>query len=291
MIRYNPRNWFTLIFEFHRAKAMRYILPNALMLGAYSAGVAYFFLDWVKPDFHPKMTIHSLIGIVLGLVLVFRTNTAYDRWWEGRKLWGALINHSRSLALKVSALLPDGDTEARKFFAASIANFAASTRDHLRESPNPEGLDLSIYPEGHPYLSVKHIPNQVIRDLQERLVDMNKTGKISNEQYLVLTRETDGMIDCLGGCERILRTPIPYSYSMYIKRFIFLYLITLPIGLIDEFKYYSIAAVMLLTYILVGIELLAEEVEEPFGTDANDLDTDGMSATIHVNAMEILRVG
>lgn len=290
MIRYNPHNWFTLIFEFHRDKAMRYILPNALLLGGFSAILSFTFLDWLKPDFHPKMTLHSLIGIVLGLVLVFRTNTAYDRWWEGRKLWGALINHSRSLALKLSAMLPEASLEERRFFALSIANFAAATRDHLREAPNPEGLELGIYPENHPYLSVKHVPNQVVRDLQEKLVNMTQAGKITHEQYLALTRDMDGMIDCLGGCERILRTPIPYSYSMYIKRFIFLYLVTLPIGLVDEFQYYSIPAVMLLTYILVGIELLAEEVEEPFGTDANDLDTDGMSSTIKVNAMEILRV-
>lgn len=291
MIRYNPRNWFTLIFEFHRAKSMRYILPNAILLGAYAAGICYVYLDWINPEFHPKMTLHSLIGIVLGLVLVFRTNTAYDRWWEGRKLWGSLVNHSRNLALKINPILDENDQESRKFFASAIGNFAAAMRDHLRENASPEKLDLAHSPDPESFHTVKHLPNQVVRTIQERLNLMFRNGIISGEQLISLNRETDGMIDSLGGCERILRTPIPYSYSMYIKRFIFIYLITLPFGLVDEFQYYAIPAVMLLTYILVGIELLAEEVEEPFGTDANDLDTDGMTQTITGNVKEILRVG
>jgi ion channel-forming bestrophin family protein len=109
MIEYNPKNWFTLIFQKHKSDVMRLLLPNVLLMGLYSGGLTYIFLNHWQLEIPREAGFHALLGVVLGLVLVFRTNTAYDRWWEGRKLWGSLVNHSRSLALKLSAMLPKDD--------------------------------------------------------------------------------------------------------------------------------------------------------------------------------------
>ncbi|MCB9236100.1 MAG: hypothetical protein H6581_30915 [Bacteroidia bacterium] len=287
MINYNPKNWFTLVFQVHRSESMRYLLPNLLLLGGYTAGFCYIFLEVFHLHFLMKMGLHSLVGIVLGLVLVFRTNTAYDRWWEGRKVWGALVNHSRSMAIKLHNILSPEDGERRKYFASEIANFSFALKDHLRSSLDVEDLDLTAYPNEKFLGDAEHVPNKIANNLQGAFQGMLRKKEISGEEFLSLNRDHDGFIDALGKCERILKTPIPYSYSMYIKKFIFLYLVTLPFGLVEELEYWTIPAVAFIAYVLLGIELLAEEIEDPFGTDANDLDTDGIAKTIRRNVREI----
>lgn len=295
MINYNPKNWFTLIFMFHKSTMMKHIVPNMLGVGLYTTGIIYLMLEVIKVDFdHSEyilnMQIHKLIGIVLGLVLVFRTNTAYSRWWEGRMLWGALVNHSRMLAIKTHGVLKADEMKERKFFAVGISNFARSMVTHLRKGTDRNELDHSVYKDPEALHKVKHVPNEVISQMEKEYVDLMNAGEINGEEYLVVNREMDGMIDALGGCERIRKTPIPFSYSMYIKKFIFVYVMTLPFGLLKEFHWWAIPAVMFIFYILVGIELIGEEIEDPFGTDVNDLDTDGLADTITDNVHEILRV-
>lgn len=126
MIDYNPKAWFTFIFRFHKGDTVRKLFPMFIALSAYSALVAFLELELLKlspnSDLKQITLIHSLLGFVISLLLVFRTNTAYDRWWEGRKLWGALVNNSRNLALKLNAMLPASNTASREFFRIMIPN-------------------------------------------------------------------------------------------------------------------------------------------------------------------------
>ncbi|HHG84003.1 MAG TPA: hypothetical protein ENJ82_04575 [Bacteroidetes bacterium] len=288
MVDYNPKNWLTLIFTLHKSSLMRYLLPNLIGLGIYTAILAYVFSEHLELIIPGGVSIHGYVGIVLGLVLVFRTNTAYDRWWEGRKLLGALTNHSRNMAIKVNAILANDDLENRKFFLKTIPNFYLAVKEHLRNGVDSDELDL----EGMPYLkaikAAKHVPNMLTNEIQTRFNVLLRSGMITGDQFRVLNREAEGMVDVLGGCERIRTTPIPYSYSVYIKKVIFLYLLTLPFSLINVLGYWTIGMVMFECYVLAGLELMGEEIEDPFGYDFNDLDTDGMAKNIRKNVREII---
>jgi ion channel-forming bestrophin family protein len=288
MIRYNPKNWFTIIFQFHKSHLMKQMLPNLIGIGLITALMVWLLRDFWHLNFDDKPNIHGYVGIVLGLLLVFRTNTAYDRWWEGRRLFGALTNSSRNLAIKLNATLLAEDREARMFFARCIPNFYLALKEHLREGVKVEELDLENQPYSETIHKVAHVPNLIVGSLQERLVGLLNSGKINGEQYRILNDDAVTMIDVLGGCERIQRTPIPFSYSIFIKQVILIYLLSLPLSIIGALGYGAIPMTMFTTYVLAGIELLAEEIEDPFGHDYNDLDTDGMSANVRKNVREIL---
>ncbi len=289
MVRYDPKTWIGLLLHSYNKHIMRQLFPNMLLIGMYTFLVTYFVLDFLGVHFKSITAFHSLLGIILGLFLVFRTNSAYDRWWEGRKLWGALVNNSRNLALKVKAIIPESDAESRDFFRIMIPNYVFSMKEHLRDEYMPEELDFEAGLAQASLERVDHKPNYIAGLMFDKTNKLYKNKEISGEQLFILDKELKAFSDIIGGCERIKNTPIPYSYSMYIKKFIFAYIITLPLGFVHDYEYWTIPLVMLLFYFLVGIELIAEEIEDPFGTDQNDLPTDDLSSKIKKNVNEILQ--
>jgi ion channel-forming bestrophin family protein len=291
MIPYNPKNWLTLIFNFHSSQLMRNMLPNMIGIGALSGFMVWFFTDIVPLNMPQGLNIHTFVGIVLGLVLVFRTNTAYDRWWEGRRQFGALTNSSRNLALKLNAMLPLDDRESRQFFGRSIANYYYALKEHLREGVKQDELHLDAMPYADEIKRARHIPSLILAHLQDRINQLRKANIIQGDQYRILIDDLTVMIDVAGACERIQRTPIPISYSIFIKQVIIVYLLSMPFSTISSLGYYTIPMVVFTTYVLAGIELLAEEIEDPFGLDPNDLDTDGMAANVRALVQEILNDG
>ncbi len=232
--------------------------------------------------------MHSLLGVVLGLFLVFRTNSSYDRWWEGRKLWGSFVNNTRNFAHKLSAFLEKGDTENRRWFALMVPNLVIALKEHLRGGVKINELEVA----GDDFLqtlgNVKHIPNKLSSMMYDRVNQLYKKNSFSGDQLLLLDRELKEFSDIVGACERIKNTPIPYSYSMYIKQFIFIYVITLPVSFVTTTGYLTVPIVILVTFVLLSVELIAEEIEDPFGRDINDLPTDELAEKITDNVREIL---
>lgn len=257
----------------------------------YAAAICFLFLAVLQvsdEDFHSTTAMHSLLGIVLGLFLVFRTNTAYDRWWEGRKLWGTLVNNTRNLALKLHGFLPAAAAHDRRWFALMIPNLVAAIRDHLRDKREPEVLEEADAATTTALAGFQHLPNGVMAQLYLKANALYKNQQLSGDQLLLIDRELKEFSDVCGACERIKNTPIPYSYSMYIKKFIFIYLLTLPFGFVTEMHYWTIPIVFLISFVLLSVELIAEEIEEPFGEDGNDLPTDELTLKIRENVREIL---
>jgi len=237
--------------------------------------------------FSNTIQIHSLLGFVIGLLLVFRTNTAYERWWEGRKHWGALVNNSRNFALKINAMLPRSDAETRALYKTLIPNYVYAMKEHLREGVNLNELEDNQFQSNKELEKFEHIPNQIAQAMYLRLHQVYKEGKISGDQLITIDRELNAFTDIIGACERIKKTPIPFSYNLFLKKFIFAYTLTLPFGLAYDLQYWTIPICTFILYIFGSLELLAEEIEDPFGTDANDLNTDGISETIRDNVREI----
>jgi putative membrane protein len=294
MINYNTKDWFTFIFRFHKADTFRKLLPLILVVSLYSALIAWIEMDYLhlsdKSFLKNIPVMHGLLGFAISMLLVFRTNTAYDRWWEGRKLWGALVNNSRNLAIKLSVMLPETEKEQRTFFRKTIPAYAYALLNHLKA----EHTRIELFEEdaNHPVLkqidTQKHVPNQVALLMFRHIQDLYAQGKITGDQLIVLNGELQSFTDICGACERIKNTPIPFSYSVFIKKFIFFYVMTLPIGYVFSLGYYVVPVVALIFYVLASLELIAEEIEDPFGGDANDVPTDKIALNIHKHVAEIL---
>ena len=136
MVTYNPKDWFSLIIKFHKSDTFRVLLPVLISVGVYAAIVVILEVHYFHIETKNPTVMHSILGFVLSMLLVFRTNTAYERWWEGRKVWGSFVNNSRNLALKVSALLKNEND--RSDIKHLITNYVFSTKNHLRDVYNAE---------------------------------------------------------------------------------------------------------------------------------------------------------
>jgi putative membrane protein len=267
------------------------MLPALIFMGVFTLLVCIIMLEvfgFNSSHFQSTTALHSLLGIVLGLFLVFRTNSAYDRWWEGRRMWGSMVNSTRNLALKLNAYLDESDKEDRLWFSKMIPNFVFASKEHLRNGVQLSELEVAEEGMIERLKEVKHKPNVISGMLYSRVNHLYKTKKLTGDQFYVLDKELKDFIDIIGACERIKNTPIPYSYSMFIKKFIFIYLITLPFGFVTTFEYITVPTVLLVTFVLISVELIAEEIEDPFGRDINDLPTDDLASKIKANIKEIL---
>lgn len=294
MITYDTKEWFS-VFSLHKGDTIRKLFPLIIFLCGYTTLIAFVELEWLhlseKSFMRNIPLMHSLLGFAISMLLVFRTNTAYDRWWEGRKQWGALVNTSRNMAIKFKVLLQDGEQQDRDFFAAIIPRFAVSLMQHLRSKAVKFELDEKPHPEIPDFDSDRHIPAQVAGLIFSKANQLYKNGVISGEQLLVLNNDMTALMDICGSCERIRNTPIPYSYSAFIKKFIFVYVLTLPLGYVFSFGFMAVPVVAFIFYVLSSLEVIAEEVEEPFGTDINDLPMERLCRTIDQSVKGILLSG
>ncbi len=287
MIKYNPKNWFKLIFALHKSDTIRILWKELIYIGVFTSIITFLIITYggeIIESLEKLITLYSLIGFVISLLLVFRTNTAYDRWWEGRKKWGALVNDTRNLAIKIetSVNLP----ESRDVLRRMIANFPFAMKEHLREQRKLELLELTD--EERLLLTERqHIPIAIAQKITEETKSLRARGSLSEEDYLTIDKNINALLDSLGACERIKNTPIPFSYSLFIKKFIFIYVTTIPLAFITVFGYYSVLIALFVFYVLVSMEVLAEEIEDPFGMDDNDLPTDELSDKIRANVNEI----
>lgn len=294
MISYNPKEWFTFIFRIHKADTVNKLAPMIIGICVYSAIIAYLELEYWRLSSTSYVrnipVMHTLLGFAISMLLVFRTNTAYDRWWEGRKLWGSLVNNSRNLAIKLAAMLSPEEKTTRSFFRNIIPAFAHSLHNHLRK----EQTRIELF-EGeehkHVFSSIdmeKHIPNQLASLMFQHIQQLYREGKLTGEQLLFLNTELQSFTDICGACERIKNTPIPFSYSVFIKKFIFIYVMTLPFGYVFQLGFLVIPVVAIVFYVLASLELIAEEIEDPFGGDANDVPTEKLSQNIQRHVAEII---
>jgi putative membrane protein len=270
VITYDPKRWFEVLFSFPKSPVFRTLFLDVILAGLYAAGVVWVEARYPAIALPLGPAILSLLGIILGLLLVFRTNTAYDRWWEGRRLWGQLVNVSRALARALDAMLP-ADPVARERYAGLIAAYPPALARHLRARD-----------------AARHEPNAVLSALVRAVHADIDGGRLPPEARIALSPLLAQFDDVQGACERIRNTPIPFSYSSYIKQFVLLFALLLPFALAQEFRYGTVVAEMFVFFSTMGVELLAGEVEEPFGTDRNDLPLDEIAAVIARDAHALL---
>mgnify|MGYP000051740226 CR=1 FL=1 len=288
MINYNPKHWLSFIFSFHKSDTARMMWKELIYISLLSILIAYIEIAFFPEAIFLKnlTTVYSLLGFVISLLLVFRTNTAYDRWWEGRKAWGAIVNDSRSLSSKLSVL--DISTEQKILFRELITLFVFAVKNHLRNKTLKNDPKLPTWQNRFSFEG--HEPIAIQQQMRIELQKLLKNQVISQEFWLAVQKDMDALVASLGTCERIKNTPIPFSYSLFIKKFIFIYVLTMPLAFVPLFGYFSAFISTFVFYALVSMELLAEEIEDPFGSDENDLPTDQLCQTIEQNCQQIFGV-
>ncbi len=295
MIKYNPKHWLSVIFRTKKGETLSLLFPLMCLIGAYAFIIIFFEKEVLHlPDnssFKNIPILHAVLGGVISLLLVFRTNSAYDRWWEGRKQWGELTNQSRNLAMKLNAILPAADTHHRHFFRKVISAYAIALKKHLQSPASDwELFDKDLTEAiGQGIDRSKHVPNQLATILFQQMHKLNKNQQISDAQLLFVKDELQSLTNVCGACERIKNTPIPFSYSVFIKKFIFGYVVTLPFGYMFTLGYLGIPIIVFIFYVLASLELIAEEIEDPFGGDNNDLPTEKMALNIRHNVEDLLQ--
>ena len=234
------------------------------------------------------VTGHTLIGAVLGLLLVFRTNASYDRFWEGRKLWGGIVNDSRNLGRLATAHLKEDAESLRKLLRWTMV-FPWSVRYRLLGWKDI-GCDTDDLPKGEVKLTeqAEHVPLAVARRITEQVEVARQRGLISDIQQSTFDAVISRLIDAVGACERIHNTPLPFAYMVHLRRALILFLATVPLAIVKDFGWATIPATLVISYVMLGVEEIGVEIEDPFGTDDNDLPLKPICETIESNLRGLL---
>lgn len=273
-----------------RGSAIPSILPRVLLCGGF--GVFISLLHFFNlPVFLP--TLSSLVpSIVLGLLLVFRTNTAYDRFWEGRKFWGTLINNVRNLARRIWVAIEEKDPqdiERKKSALRLLPAFAVAMKLHLRqEAVNPELEPLMSPAQYQKLKSMNNPPLEIAFWIEDYLHEQYERNCLDVYQLTGMKDLINSMIDVLGGCERILKTPIPVAYAIHLKQLLLLYCLALPFQMVNDLAWGTGPVVALISFTLFGIEEIGIEIENPFQHDTNDLPLDSICATMQRNIGDLI---
>ncbi len=255
----------------------------AAAVGAYS----FFSLLKSYPPFVYVPDIPSGLDAVLSgamaLLIAFRVNRAYERWWEARSLWGTLVNVSRNLAVKVRELQRPSVDDRRRVRDVIVA-FSVGLKDHLRDD-----ADLSRLPGFESETSKpEHMPSYIVRQLYGMFDRWRADGKLTDQQLWVLDVEGRVLLDVCGACEKIKTTLMPISWRFFTWQCMVIYLLVLPWGLVDNFGWWTIPVTTLAAYVVVAAEAIAHYVEEPFGVHEDHLDLERISQGIDTSVSEVL---
>jgi len=277
------RPWVAVLTSFHNTPIFGRIWMTVAAVAAYAALVllvdhwALRGIRTVGPEFH------GFLGLILGTLLVFRTNTSYDRWWEGRKLWGQLVNDSRNLALKVQTCVRAHAADKARL-GRWLRDFALALKLHLRGGVRltdlPSFADSTEQPP--------HVPAYITARIYEQFEAWRQNDQLGGFELLFLDEHAASLMNICGACERIQKSPISISYRWFIRQSIAIYLLTLPWGLIENFGPWTVPAVAMLGYFMIGVEMIAEVIEDPFGVDEDDLLLDDICQTIDRSVTGIL---
>ncbi|WP_448562375.1 bestrophin family protein [Trichothermofontia sp.] len=278
---WHKRPWFRFILQI-RGSVLPAVLPRTILCGLFGELITVVYtLGW--PVALPVLA-GVIPNIVLGLLLVFRTNTAYERFWEGRKLWGSLINTVRNLARQIWVIVAEKDSHDRETKKAALhllVAFAVATKLHLREERVNEELANLIPIDCYAKLkTVNNPPLSVAFWISDYLQQQYYRRCLNIDQLNTMQNLVDDMVEALGGCERILRTPMPLAYAIHLKQLLLIYCLTLPFQFVSELSWWTGPIVALVSFTLFGIEEIGLEIENPFGHDPNDLPLDTICATI-----------
>jgi ion channel-forming bestrophin family protein len=285
----DERRWFQLVLQL-RGSVLLTVLPRTLICAGFGWFVAYLHSRGVGVAFPALTTL--IPNIVLGLLLVFRTNTAYDRFWEGRKSWGTIIVSSRNLARQIWVDIVEEYPNDRQEKIAAIRlleAFAIATKHHLRQEPMGEVVEsLVSIDQSRQLQKTANPPLEIAFWLSDYLQTEYRQGQLHVYQLTAMQTLVDRLVEALSGCERILKTPMPLAYAIHLKQLLLLYCLSLPFQMVDKAQWGTPVVVALISFMVFGIEAIGIEIENPFGVDPNDLPLDAICETIGKNIEDLI---
>jgi len=279
-------SWIASFSKLHTLPIAKRIWIYLACMAGYTA-LAHVLVELnLTPQFLKEAVGIGCANLVLGLLLVFRTNSAYERWWEGRKAWGQLMNDSRSLSMKVSRYVEIPEKE-KAAFGDLVVSFAYALKHHLRDSiPSTDLPGVKPIEE----LTNAHVPVHIADTMYQIIYKWYRAGFIDSIMLTNLDRHLVTFMDVCGICERIRSTPLALSYRAFIRQGIALNLLAMPLYTSTSLPlYWSIPLTIIASYFLIGLEMIAEEIEDPFGHDTDDLPLDTICERICITVHEIMR--
>ncbi|KYF77641.1 hypothetical protein BE11_34740 [Sorangium cellulosum] len=282
MIPYTRRDWLHLLVSPHGSLSPG-VMRRVLVFGAIAAAL------WLADRYIPRVGLsigfYEVAGAVVALILAFRTNTAYNRFWEGRTLWGSIVNASRNITRIVSAHAAVDPAAAREL-AVWVVVFVHAARRSLRgQTERPEIQRLLSAEQAEAMAAHDHPPLHAAQQISERIAAFARAGSLERNMAVCAEEELNTLVNCLGGCERILKTPTPLGYVLLLRRGVALYLATLPLALIDAIGFMTPIVTMMVAYPVLMIEALGGELDDPFGHEPNDLPLTRICDTIERNLL------
>ncbi|MBG6111316.1 putative membrane protein [Flavobacterium sp. CG_23.5] len=288
MIIKKKTNWFRMLFEWN-GSVLPQLLPRLFILFLYTTAIVFFRDYLLQYHLYINPAIFTLFGIALAIFLGFRNTVSYDRFWEGRKLWGALLNDTRSLARQSHTLVDGADYQKQQtHFIMMLTALVHALKHQLRETnPDADMERLLANSYNQKLQSAIFKPIIILKELAIWVSKAKSDGKLDSITQVAFDENLNKLSDIIGGCERIASTPIPYTYSILLHRTVYIYCFLLPFGFGESMLWTLPFVVVFIAYTFVALEAIADELEDPFGIQPNDLALDAMSAMIESTLSEI----
>ncbi|MGD1858034.1 MAG: bestrophin family protein [Leptolyngbyaceae cyanobacterium] len=279
------RPWFKTLFCW-RGSVIRAVIPRVGLCTGFALLITLLYHAGV--DVSWPVLGGVVPSLVLGLLLVFRTNASYERFWEGRKLWGTMINTTRNLARQIWVSI-DTDRSSKEQALKLLVAYAIATKQHLRYQPcEAELRHLVSAPQLDKLLGMNSPPLEIAFWLNDYLQVQQLKGRLHPYQFQAMVQQVSGLVDVLGGCERILKTPLPLSYSIHLKQLLVMYCMALPFQVVSELSWWTVPVVSLVAFAVFGVEEIGLEIENPFGCDLNDLPLNAICQTMERNINDLI---
>lgn len=282
-------NWLKMLFIW-RGSVLKKIVVQLSIITLFSLAIYIFKGRIFDYKVHLNPTIFTLIGLALAIFMGFCNSASYDRFWEGRKLWGLLVIETRSLTRQILSLVNDsspGAQEEKQKIIKLISAFGWSLNFQLRDKTGTEHLERLLSPEQ--LEQVKHkkfIPSIILGFIADWLNEQNKKGNIDTIVMTSMDHQLNQFSNISGGCERIYNTPLPFAYSVLLHRTVYLYCFWLPFGLVDSLGWMMPLIVLLISYTFIALDAIIQEIGEPFGEEENDLALNSICRTIEFSIFE-----
>lgn len=290
-------SWLQMLVSF-RGSALARTMPRIAAITASSIVVTVVELLTHIDVYSLTVAPFTLIGVALAIFLGFRNNAAYDRYWEGRKLWGQMVNSARSFTREVLTLLvpaDEGSAAAVRQFQQDLVRrmmaYTHSLRHHLRETrPFDELANYLPQDDVTALQAEKNVPNAILLDIARRVHGAWRDGWISDFHVGVIERTLTDITNVQGGCERIKNTPIPFAYTILTHRIVAMYCFALPFGIVHTVGWLTPVVVLLISYAFLGLDDIGDEIDDPFGTQEQHLPLTALCRTIEVNLLQAIGV-
>lgn len=280
------QHWFLRLFDWHGSVLSKIVFR--LLLNVMMSIIAIISYQWYEQlGIHLTVAPFSLLGIAIAIFLGFRNSAGYNRFVEARNLWGTVLIAQRTLVRQLKNILPM-ESESHQRLVSCLIAFSWSLKHQLRKTDPSTDLARLLPPQTVTEILASSMPtNRILLLAGDELGRLRAEGKMSDISHSLMDNKLDELGHALGGCERLASTPVPFAYTLILQRTVYLFCALLPFALVGDLHYMTPFVSVFISYTFLSWDSLAEELEDPFGTAANDLPLNAMCNTIERNLMDM----